>query len=322
MVSAVRLTVLRDDVRDHRERWEPRCVLCERKRSQHGVPVEISDDEVMVPVCELLHPGGLCPEGPQPPPGPRPFYRRVAIANGMSRHLAESITGAFGEPSKMPCATYGLDAFVCKTGSELALHPDSTCAGCYAREGFYKTYGPVIKNRRTHQAAIHHPFWVEAMIRMIWDYIRDCDRRAREESESIAFQPAVIYFRFHDSGDLWSLDHFENICAIAEATSRVLYWLPTREYGIVEQFLREGGVIPRNLTVRLSAHWDEKPPELPPLLRGLPTSTVHLTHRKPVKVGPRRNSSIECRAYTRGNFCGNCRACWHGDVPNVSYTKH
>lgn len=319
--SAVRLTVLQDDARDYREPWEPRCVLCERKRSQHGIPVEIADDETMVPVCDLLHPGGLCPEGPAPPPGPRPFYRRVAIANGLSHLMAEAIAGTLGQPSKMPAASYGLDAFVCKTGSVLALQPGSTCEGCYAQKDFYKTYGPVIKNRRTHQAAIHHPLWTEAMIRMIWDYVRECDEDARRENPDIAFQPEV-YFRWHDSGDLWSLDHFENICAIAEATSRVQHWLPTREYGIVAQFLREGGVIPPNLTVRLSAHWNGEAPELPPRLFGLPTSTVHFEHGKPVQISARRKDSIECRAYTRDNFCGNCRACWSPDVQNVSYTKH
>ena len=31
---------------------------------------------------------------------------------------------------------------------------------------------------------------------------------------------------------------------------------------------------------------------------------------------------VECKAYTRGNQCGDCRACWDKTVKNVSYKKH
>ena len=29
-----------------------------------------------------------------------------------------------------------------------------------------------------------------------------------------------------------------------------------------------------------------------------------------------------CEAYSRGGKCGECRACWHKDVPMIAYVAH
>lgn len=301
---------------DYRIPWEPRCVMCDRPRSVHGEPIEISG-ETVTPVCDLLHPGGLMPEGPAPRPGPRPLNQRLALARGLTKFMATAIVGSLGQPSKMPGPSYGLDAWQCEVGNILAEEPGSTCSGCYARKHFYRWYYAAKIARARRHIALSHPLWVEAMTALIWFHVKD------------GGEP---YFRWHDSGDLQSLNHFENICAVAEATPRVAHWLPTREYGVVRQYLVEGGKIPKNLSVRLSSHWNGEAPRVPPELAHLPTSTVHFDRGAPVRVGPRRNSTVECRAGLRettdvqghsvSSFCGSCRACWTPSVVNVSYPIH
>ncbi len=287
--------------------WEPRCIACERPRSQHATPVDLGGGETMVPVCEVLHPGGLLPYGPPPPPGPRPLAVRLQIARQMPLVRAHAIAGSLGEPSKMPGPSYGLDAFVCQVGSELALIPNSSCYGCYARRNFYKYYHPAIKARWRRQHAIHHPYWVEAMIALLEHAFR-----AGEEP----------VFRWHDSGDLYDHVHVANLCAVAEATPWLRQWLPTREYGHLVEYLRRGGRIPPNLTIRLSAYMIGERAEVPPELAHLPTSTVHQVDQPPVPVSDRRKDTLACRAWTRDNTCGGCRACWDPRVKNVSYPLH
>ena len=290
---------------DHRERWEPRCIMCDRPRSTHGTPVEYGG-ETIIPTCELLHPGGLLPEGPPPPPGPRPLSRLLELSFSMRLFDAKAIVGSLGEPSKMPGAAYGLDAWQCKVGSVLAELPGSTCSSCYARRNFYKYYYTARSARARRQAAIHHPLWDVAMVVVLRDYMRTTDLAGI----------AKPVFRWHDSGDLDSLDHLEKIVGIARCTRRLRHWLPTREYGVVAQFVREGGVVPPNLTIRLSAHYNDRLPALPPELRGFPISTTHTT-RPPRSERP----TVVCRASTRENRCGGCRACW-SKVDAVSYPLH
>jgi hypothetical protein len=293
--------------RDYDEPWDPRCNACRRPRSKHATPVVVGG-ESFIPSCELLHPGGLIPEGPPPPPGPRPMTKRLEIARSMPMVRARAIAGSLGEPSKMPGPSYGLDAFVCQKGSELAAVAGSSCEHCYARRNFYKYYWPAIKARHHRQAAIHHPEWAEAMIAVLEDYLKD--------------PAAERVFRWHDSGDLHSADHLANICAVAEATPALRHWLPTREYGHVATFRARGGVIPPNLTVRLSAHYVGRVAEVPLDLADLPTSTIHDPAGQPVAVSGRRNDSVSCRAFSRENHCGPCRACWDSRVRNVSYPQH
>ncbi|HYC73109.1 MAG TPA: hypothetical protein VEB66_18000, partial [Opitutaceae bacterium] len=75
----------------------------------------------------------------------------------MNLRSAREIIGAgptghpFGQTSKMPGRSYGLDAFACRRGSVLAADPDSICARCYARWNFYATWWPVQVNRQRHQ---------------------------------------------------------------------------------------------------------------------------------------------------------------------------
>jgi hypothetical protein len=281
---------------------EPRCIWCGRLRSQHAEPVDLGDGTFMVPACETVNGGGKYGKAERLP---RPLRERLEIAMTMPLQKAQAIAGTLGQPSKMPGAAYGIDAFQCRAGGALVDDPSSTCHGCYARRNFYRYWHAAVAARAKRQAAIRHPLWIEAMIALIMDYIE----RGGE--------PA---FRWHDSGDLHGPWHLAAICAVAEATPHVRQWLPTREYDDVVQYLRAGGVIPPNLTVRLSAHYVGKVAEVPAEIAHLPTST---THHKETIPPVKRKGAIVCHAIDSPvNMCRGCRACWDRRVTNVSYRMH
>ena len=226
----------------------------------------------------------------------------------MTMKRAIDIAGTLGHPSKMPGFSYGLSAKLCVTGSKLRKVPGSICSGCYALTKFYRTWRPLLAGHDRRERGLRHPLWVDAMVFMIG---RKTD-------------PAMPYFRWHDSGDLRGVWHLEKIVVVARRTPDVVQWLPTREYEMVKEFLAAGGVIPPNLTVRLSAHMIDSEPVVPPELAHLPTSTVSTVsrYRSGVSVVEGKGS-VECRAVeARDNKCGDCRACWSASVRNVSYPQH
>lgn len=144
------------------------------------------------------------------------------------------------------------------------------------------------------------------------------ERACRDEADR--------WFRFHDSGDIQGVWHLANIAEVCRRTPRVSYWLPTREYGFVAEFLR-AGVIPPNLTVRLSAHMIDTEPVLGEhraALAHLPVSTVSTVSRYASGMAiVEGKGSVECRAVElRDNRCGDCRACWSSEVRAVNYPVH
>lgn len=202
--------------------------------------------------------------------------------------------GGLSTPSKMPGYAYNLPARECLTGSKLRLVEGSTCAGCYAMKNRY-LFGNVQAAMYRRLEAIVRPLWAEVMAELI-----------TRKGETV--------FRWHDSGDLQSLDHLAAIVRVCEATPDVRHWLPTREYRMVADYVAAGGVFPANLNVRMSAHMvGGKLPRF----RGLPV-TVSTVSRS-ADTYP---SAHICPAPKQGNQCGDCRACWDRDVPHVDYHLH
>lgn len=208
---------------------------------------------------------------------------------------ATAIAGSIGYPSKMPGTSYGISAKQCITGAKLAKVPGSICHNCYALKGHY-VHASVAKAHASRTANLATPQWVVAMVTLL--------ERAHRKGN------LPPYHRWHDSGDLQSVEHLAAIVAIADNTPWLTHWLPTREHGIVAAYMREHGhYIPDNLTIRISATMiDGKPTNHWPI-----TSTVH---KALTPIGH------ICPAPTQGNKCADCRACWSKNVPNVSYHQH
>lgn len=209
----------------------------------------------------------------------------------------EEYVGGLSNPSKMPGYSYGLPAADCQVGARLRNIQGSTCHSCYAHKGFYRY--PVVRAAYRRRAdSLEREYWVEAMAELI---TRRCAR--------------VAFFRWHDSGDLQSVNHLRRICDVAQLTPDVSHWLPTREYRIVTDYVSAGGAIPANLCVRLSAHMIGGHVPAFPRLAGLVTvSTVSANGEFP--------GSHHCPSRHQGNACGDCRACWSPDVSHVDYHLH
>ena len=198
----------------------------------------------------------------------------------MLKKEARKITGGLSAPSKMPGPSYNLPATQCITGSKLVKIPGSVCKGCYALKGRYN-FNNVRLALARRMESLQHPQWVYAMTVLI-------------KGEEV--------FRWHDSGDLQSVQHLKQIFEVCEATPETSHWLPTRE----AKFLPlNTDSIPKNLIIRMSSHMiDQKPVKFWPW-----TSTVS-------------TGSFTCPASKQGNECKSCRNCWSREVANVSYPKH
>jgi len=226
---------------------------------------------------------------------------------------AIAIVGSLSKPSKMPGYAIGipagkaqwveeyaakddtaipLPAYGCAIGAKLTSIKGSTCNKCYAMKGNY-AFKNVKQAQYKRLKGIFHPQWVDAMVEVLY----------------MTVDPNEPYFRWHDSGDIVSLEHLERIVEVCKRTKYIRHWLPTREAGIVKEYLTKYQAFPHNLTVRLSSTMiDGKPYKFYPI-----TSTVHTKESL---------TGHSCPAYTQDGKCGDCRACWDSKVKNVSYPKH
>ena len=212
------------------------------------------------------------------------------------------IVGGLSKPSKMPSYGYSIPAKYCNVGSKLRLVEGSTCSKCYALNGRY-VFPNVADCLERRYESLNNPLWVDAMVHII---------------NTLQLE----FFRWHDAGDIQSIEHLHKIATVALLTPNTKHWLPTREYRIVKDYqsqtyLIEGqrhipsvNTIPDNLTIRLSAHMVDTTPSSS---FNLPTSTV-IKNTTP--------NTFICNAKTRQGKCGPCRACWSPKVANVAYPIH
>lgn len=193
--------------------------------------------------------------------------------------------------SKMPCRSWSLQALeTCPAsiGSDGELV--DACKGCYATDGNYRfsnVKAPRLHNREDWQQAD----WVDAMVAEL-----DNDR----------------YFRWFDSGDMYSLKLAEKIYAVMLATPWTRHWLPTRMHKFAKfaDILAKMEALP-NVVVRLSSDSINGD-----IIAGNTTSTIipTISHKKP--------KMTICEAYEREGKCATCRACWDKDVEVVAYVAH
>jgi len=203
----------------------------------------------------------------------------------------ESSIGTLSAPSKMPCFSFSIPAKRCITGQKLRDVKGSICSKCYALKGRY-VFPNVQDALETRFQGMSDPQWIDKMVVMIGK---------REKSG---------FFRWHDSGDLQSVKHLAAIVEIAKRLPNIQFWLPTREFSIVSEFMATNPV-PDNLTIRLSAlMFDGKPPVGIAKRLGLVTS------------GASSGNDFSCPSSKQGGKCLDCRACWDKSVSNVNYKQH
>lgn len=193
--------------------------------------------------------------------------------------------------SKMPCRSWSLQALdTCPASIRADGELVDACKGCYATDGNYRfsnVKAPRLHNREDWKQAD----WVDAMVAEL-----DNDR----------------YFRWFDSGDMYSLKLAEKIYSVMLATPWTRHWLPTRmhKFSKFADILAKMEALP-NVVVRLSSDSINGD-----IIAGNTTSTIipTISHRKP--------KMTICEAYEREGKCATCRACWDKDIEVVAYVAH
>ena len=197
----------------------------------------------------------------------------------------------FSKASKMPCRSWSLQALdTCPASIGADGELVDACKGCYATDGNYRfsnVKAPRLHNRDDWKQSD----WVDAMVAEL-----DNDR----------------YFRWFDSGDMYSLKLAEKIYDVMVATPWTRHWLPTR----MHKFSKFADILAKmealsNVVVRLSSDSINGD-----IIAGNTTSTIipTISHRKP--------KMTICEAYEREGKCATCRACWDKDVEVVAYVAH
>jgi hypothetical protein len=120
------------------------------------------------------------------------------------------------------------------------------------------------------------------------------------------------YFRWFDSGDMYTLGLAEKILEVMRLTPWCSHWLPTRMHKFPKFSLvfREMRSLP-NVSVRFSSD----------SVNGQYTKKLHGS----VIVADPDQTTKEmtlCRAYENAGKCSGCRACWDRSVKVIAYPAH
>ncbi len=166
------------------------------------------------------------------------------------------------------------------------------CKGCYATTGNYN-YPNVKAPREFNRVDWTRLEWVD-------DIVAELERDQ--------------YFRWFDSGDLYSLALAEKVLEVMIRTPWCRHWLPTRMHKFPKflQVLRSMQALD-NVSVRFSA--DSITGEYTPGLHGSvigPSADTFQDHP---------GASL-CRAYEHDGKCSGCRACWDKSIKLICYPAH
>lgn len=163
------------------------------------------------------------------------------------------------------------------------------CKGCYATTGNYR-YPNVKAPREFNKTDWQRLEWVDDMVAEI-----EKDR----------------FFRWFDSGDVYSLALAEKMLEVMQRTPWCKHWLPTRMY----KFPKFRDVLTRmqalpNVSVRFSS--DSVMGEYIPGTNG---SVI-------VPDASFKTKAQLCKAYEHEGKCNKCRACWDKSIPVIAYPAH
>jgi len=164
------------------------------------------------------------------------------------------------------------------------------CAGCYATTGNYR-YPNVKAPREFNRTDWQRMEWVDDMVQALQD---------------------SRYFRWFDSGDMYSLALAEKMLEVMRRTPWVKHWSPTRMHKfpkfrlVIESMQALDNVMVRPSSDSVTGHY-------------LPG-----THGSVIVPTPEQapEGTTLCRAYEHGGKCNGCRACYDKSVAVIAYPAH
>jgi Gene product 88 len=164
------------------------------------------------------------------------------------------------------------------------------CSGCYATTGCYN-FPDTKKVRADNKTAWQEADWVAVMT------------KALQKQK---------YFRFFDSGDMYSIGLAEKIYELAKGLPNTKFWIPTR----MQKFSKFANIINRlqdlpNVMVRFSSD----------AVDGTYTKGVHGSTILP-EASMADSNTFVCNAPSQGGKCLDCRACYSKDIPVIGYIAH
>jgi len=164
------------------------------------------------------------------------------------------------------------------------------CKGCYATTGNYR-YPNVKAPRISNQSDWQRFDWVSDMVEALQN-----DR----------------YFRWFDSGDMYTLGLAEKILEVMRMTPWCSHWLPTRMHKFPKfALVLQNMAALKNVSVRFSS--DSVNGEF---TKGLHGSVIIADSTQTTKA------MTLCKAYENLGKCNGCRACWDKKVKVIAYPAH
>ena len=164
------------------------------------------------------------------------------------------------------------------------------CKGCYATTGNYR-FSNVKAPREFNKRDWIRDNWVNDMTQAL-----DSSR----------------YFRWFDSGDMYSIDLADKIYQVMQATPWVKHWIPTR----MQKFPKYKAIIAKmqalpNVSVRFSSD----------SVIGEYTKGLHGSVIIPSSDDVAEGMTL-CKAYENDGKCNGCRACYDKTVDVIAYPAH
>jgi hypothetical protein len=202
--------------------------------------------------------------------------------------------------SKMPCKSFALQAMeTCPGALDVQGEVKPVCQSCYAMKGTY-VY-PVVKASRASNL---------------------------EETKKDSFVPDMVdllykqkgnYFRWFDSGDIYSNKMLYKVYSICRQTPHIKHWIPTKSRELFNQVKWECLEALPNVKVRYSS--DSIEGNYGP---SHGSTVVQKTDHR-TKDRFKLTSSKEvylCPSSNQDGKCGSCRACWSKKIKVIAYVKH
>lgn len=194
--------------------------------------------------------------------------------------------------SKMPCKSFSLpvNQEVCRGMNDALGNIKPVCKACYAKKGSYRY--PVVKALREHNLL--------ASKQLDNTFVNSMVEQLRKQS----------YFRWFDSGDIYSNKFLDRIVWICKNTPNTNHWIPTKSRELFDQALWTKLEALKNVTIRYSS------PSIMGSYQDKHGSTVVTALHQSTK------ELFYCPSSKQEGKCKTCRACWNGNIKVIAYLKH